>query len=160
MIPACATNSDYLSCSQIINLCTYSQGDTSAPECQFFNTYSLTSILYGDSLSFSLTAAQSTKLSLKVVSFAATGNYLGEKTFVLGDIMRCGTPSDAELGITFGTNIQASCSFDFNNLINQINSKRYQPKLYQLLIQGDDQNYYDVPIYMTGSSSPLKRIFL
>jgi hypothetical protein len=130
------------------------------PECQFFSTYSLTSFLNTDSLSFSLTTAKSTPIVLKLVSFSATGNYVGEKTLVLGDIMRCGTPSDSELGVVFGTNIQASCSFDFNNFITQINGKQYQGKLYQLLVQGDDQNYHDVPVYMSGSSSPVKRFFL
>lgn len=130
------------------------------PECQFFSTYSLTSFLNTDSLAFSLTTAKSSPIVLKLVSFSATGNYIGEKALVLGDIMRCGTPSDSELGVVFGTNIQASCSFDFNNFITQINRKQYQGKLYQLLVQGDDQNYYDVPVYMSGASSPIKRFFL
>lgn len=95
LIPACATYSDYLSCSQIINLCTYSQASSSSPECQFFSTYSFTSMLYADSSSFSLTATQSATLPIKLVSFASTGNYLREKTLYLGDLMRCRTPSDS-----------------------------------------------------------------
>ena len=74
--------------------------------------------------------------------------------------MRCGSPSNSEVGITFGTNIDVTCDFNFNHLINQMNSKKYQGKLYQLLVLGDTGIYYDVPVYMSGSSQPIKRFFL
>lgn len=56
--------------------------------------------------------------------------------------MRCGAPYTADTGIVFGTTIEASCSFDFNNLITQMNSKQWQGKTYQLLVQGDNASYF------------------
>lgn len=117
-------------------------------------------MLYADSSSFSLTPTQSATLPIKLVSFTSTGNYLGEKSLYLGDLMRCRTPTNSELGVVFGTNIKATCEFDFNNLIIQMNSKQYQGKLYQMLIKGDDNNYYDVPVYMPDSAQPIRRFFL
>ena len=64
------------------------------------------------------------------------------------------------MGVTFGTNIEVLCEFDFNNLINEMNSKTYQGKLYQLLVLGDTGTYYDVPVYMSGSTQPIRRFFL
>ena len=79
---------------------------------------------------------------------------------VLGDLMRCGTPSNSEVKMTFGTNIEIVCEFNFNHLLNQMNSKQYQGILYQLLVLGDSGAYFDVPVYMSGSSQPIKRFFL
>lgn len=119
----------------------------------------MTSLLYADASAFSLTPT-TTSLNLKLISYTATGNYLGEKSLLLGDIFRCGTASDSEISVTFGTNIEMSCSFNFNNLINQMNSKNYKNKLYQLLVQGDTGSFYDVPVYLSGSSQGTKRFFL
>ena len=78
----------------------------------------------------------------------------------IGDLMRCGTPTDAEVTLTFGTNIETSCKFNFNHLLNQINGKQYQAKMYQLLVLGNNGSYFDVPVYMAGSSQPIRRFFL
>jgi len=115
---------------------------TTAPECIFFTTYSLTSYLNADSSGFSLTPSQGSTINFNLISFSATGNYLGKKSLVLTDLMRCGAPYNADLGVIFGTTIDASCSFDFNNLITQMNSKQWQGKAYQLLVQGDNGSYY------------------
>ena len=71
---------------------------------------------------------------------------------LIQDLMRCGVPSNAEIGISFGTNIEASCSFDFNNLITQMNSINWKSKTYQMLVQGDSGSYYDIPVIMSGSN--------
>lgn len=63
-------------------------------------------MLEADSSAFSLSATQEASIPLKLVSFSVTGNYLGEKSLLLGDIMRCGVPTDSELGVVFGTNIE------------------------------------------------------
>lgn len=117
LIYACSTNQDHLACSQILNLCAYSQAQATSPECQFFSSHSLTSMLQADASGFSLSATQEASIALKLVSYSVTGNYLGEKSLLLGDIMRCGIPTDSELGVTFGTNYEITCDFDFNNLI-------------------------------------------
>jgi hypothetical protein len=48
--------------------------------------------------------------------------------------MRCGLPHQTDLGFTLGTNIQVSCDFNFNNLVQQIESNTYQNYVYQLFI--------------------------
>lgn len=50
----------------IVNLCAYSEALTSAPECQFFTTYSLTSYLIADATAFTMTPSV-TSLALKIV---------------------------------------------------------------------------------------------
>ena len=105
LIPGCTVYNDYLSCSQIINLCTYSEASATAPECLFFSTYSLNSYLYADASAFSLTPTQGATINFYLVSYSSTGNYIGRKSLVLSDLMRCGTPSNAELGVIFGTTI-------------------------------------------------------
>jgi hypothetical protein len=117
-------------------------------------------MLLADASAFSLTPTKATTLSLRLVSFSATGNYLGEKSLVIGDLMRCGTPSNLEVGVAFGTNMEVSCSFDFNHLVTQMNSLQYQGKVYQLLVQDDTLAYFDVPVYMPASPSPIRRFFL
>lgn len=77
LIPGCVTYSDYLSCSYISNLCAFSLGSMSTPECQFFTTNSLTASLYPNSSAFSLTFSKQVSISLKIVSYLPTGNYLG-----------------------------------------------------------------------------------
>jgi hypothetical protein len=74
--------------------------------------------------------------------------------------MRCGTPSNSEITFTLGTNMQASCSYDFNNLVSLMSSKQWKSKTYQLLIQGDGGSYYDVPVYMPGATQAIRRFFL
>ena len=159
LIPGCSVFSDPLSCSMILNLCTYSFHSAAAPECAFFSTYALTSLLYADAAGFSLTPTAA-PLSLKLVSFSATGNYLGEKSLLLGDIFRCGTPSDSEVGVVFGTNVELACSYNFNHLVASIASKQHQNKLYQLLVQGDSGLFYEVPVLLPGSSQGTRRFFL
>jgi hypothetical protein len=39
-------------------------------------------------------------------------------------------------------------------------SKKYQGKVYQILILGDGSTYYDVPVNMPGSSQSIKRFYL
>jgi hypothetical protein len=78
----------------------------------------------------------------------------------LVDIMRCGLPSDADLGLNFGTTISNTCTYDFNNLLTLMQSKVYQGRTYQLLIQGDDQKYYDISVFMPLSTQGIKRFFL
>jgi hypothetical protein len=54
---------------------------------------------------------------MKIVSFLPTGNYLGEKTFLLNDLRKCGTPSDTTAQITIEVNIRVACNFHVNSLI-------------------------------------------
>ena len=77
LIPGCATYSDYLSCSYISNLCAFSLGSMSTPECQFFTSNSLTASLYPNTSAFALTFSKQASVSLKIVSYLPTGNYLG-----------------------------------------------------------------------------------
>ena len=53
-----------------------------------------------------------------------------------------------------------SCSYNFNHLVAQMAGKQYQSKVYQLLVQGDTGTFYDVPVYLSGSSQGTRRFFL
>jgi hypothetical protein len=97
---------------------------------------------------------------MKIVSFLPTGNYLGEKTFLLNDLMKCGTPSDTTAQITIGVNIRVACNYNVNSLIAMTGGYQWQGKTYQLLVKGDDGNYYDVAVLMPGSSQTIKRFFI
>jgi hypothetical protein len=97
---------------------------------------------------------------MKLISYLPTGNYLGEKSLQLGDIMRCGTPPSTDIAFILGSNFQTTCTYDFNNLITLMQSKNYKSKVYQILIQGDGGTYYDVPVNMPGANQAIKRFFL
>jgi hypothetical protein len=97
---------------------------------------------------------------MKLVAFLPTGNYLSEKSFVLNDLMKCGTPSDAGLQVTMGTNIRMTCTYNVNSLIAMAGGRQWRGKTYQLLVQADDGSYYDVGVTMGGSSQAIKRFFI
>ena len=79
---------------------------------------------------------------------------------VLSDIMVCGLPIDGDYNIKFGVSITSSCSYDFNNILANLMSKRYKGYVYQMLILGDDSNYYDVAVMMPSSTKGIKRFFM
>lgn len=97
---------------------------------------------------------------MKLVSFLPTGNYLGEKTFTLNDLMKCGTPIDSNAQITIGTNIRVTCTYNVNSLIAMMSGRQWKGRVYQLLVQGDGGTYYDVGVNMPGSSQTIKRFFI
>lgn len=97
---------------------------------------------------------------MKIVSFLPTGNYLGEKSFVLNDLMKCGTPTDAGAQVQIGVNIRVTCSYNVNSLIAMMGGRQWKGKVYQLLVQSDDGNYYDVGVTMPGSTQAIKRFFI
>ena len=97
---------------------------------------------------------------MKLVYYLPEGNYVKEKALELGDIMRCGTPSQTDFALGIGSNIEVSCDFNFDNLVAQIGGKTYQSYVYQLLILGQNGNYYEVNTYIDGSSQAVKRFFL
>lgn len=97
---------------------------------------------------------------MKLVSFLPTGNYLGEKTFTLNDLMKCGTPIDSNAQITMGTNIRVTCTYNVNSLIAMMSGRQWKGRVYQLLVQGDGGTYYDVGVNMPGSSQTIKRFSL
>lgn len=130
------------------------------PECQFFSSNNLNSYLNANSSAFTLTFTKKSLLSVKIVSYLTTGNYLGERTFLLSTLMKCATPTDTETQIEIGTNIRVSCTYNVNNLIAQIGGKQWRGKTYQLLVKSDDGNYYDVGVSMPGSSQTIKRFFI
>lgn len=45
-------------------------------------------------------------------------------------------PSNADTTLLIGSNIDVSCSFNFNNLLAQIAGKNYQSYVYQLFLLG------------------------
>ena len=97
---------------------------------------------------------------MKLVSYLPTGNYLGERTLLIGDLMRCGTPDNVEVPFTMGSNFDVTCNYNFNNLILLLEGQQEKGRLYQMLIKGGDGSYYDVPVYMPGATQPIKRFFL
>jgi hypothetical protein len=75
---------------------------------------------------------------MKLIYYLPEGNYLKEKDLKLSDIMRCGLPSNSNIGLTMGSNIDVSCDYNFNNLLGQIAGKNYQAYIYQILLLGEN----------------------
>ena len=75
---------------------------------------------------------------------------MGEKDFQLADLMRCGLPTNSDMKLGVGNNIHVFCSFNFNNLVSQMSSNSYKSYLYQIFIQGQNGNYYEVKAYLNG----------
>jgi hypothetical protein len=67
LIPGCQTYNDYLSCSHLSNLCAYSKGVMTLPECSFFSTNSKTNLLYANSSGFSLSFNPKATIKMKLV---------------------------------------------------------------------------------------------
>lgn len=74
--------------------------------------------------------------------------------------MRCGLPSNADIAVMIGSNIEISCQFNFNHLVAQMAGKAYKSYVYQLFIQGQNSNYYEVNAYLNGNGQGVKRFFL
>ncbi len=132
----------------------------STPECSFFAANNKANYLNANSSAFTLTFTKKSTLTMKIVSYLATGNYLGERTFLLSSLMKCGTPSDTTAQVEIGTNIRVTCTYNVNHLIAMMGGKQWRGKTYQLLVKSDDGNYYDVGVTMPGSSQPIKRFFI
>ena len=49
--------------------------------------------------------------------------------------MRCGLPHKTDMEFALGSNIAVTCDFNFNNLVQQIESNTYQNYVYQLFIE-------------------------
>jgi hypothetical protein len=110
LVPGCFYFKSPLSCSQLVNLCIYSLL-SSSPECDFFTKAAMTSYIYSESTNVYNMAASSkdTEIKMKLISFTPEGNYAKEKDFRLADVMRCGLPSNADITVTIGSNIQVTC---------------------------------------------------
>jgi|JI7StandDraft_1071085.scaffolds.fasta_scaffold994635_1 hypothetical protein len=48
----------------------------------------------------------------------------------LTDIFRCGLPSNNSAAINIGDNIEVSCTFNFNYLVEQSQANQYRNYLY------------------------------
>lgn len=72
---------------------------------------------------------------MKIIYFLPEGNYVKEKNFQFGDVMRCGLPHKTDMEFALGSNIAVTCDFNFNNLAQQIESNTYQNYVYQLFIE-------------------------
>lgn len=81
-------------------------------------------------------------MKMKLIYYLPEGNYVREKDMKISDIIRCGLPSDADTGILIGSNIEISCNFNFNNLLAQLSGTNYQSYMYQLLVMGDNGQYF------------------
>lgn len=117
-------------------------------------------MLYANSSGFSLTYTKQGSISMKIVSYLPTGNYLEENNFILSSLMKCGSPSETGVSISSGSNIRVTCTYNVNSLLAMTGGKQWQGKLYQILIKGDDNNYYDVAVLMPGTSQSIKRFFI
>jgi len=53
-----------------------------------------------------------------------------------------------------------NCAFDFNNLAAQMAGANFKSYVYQMLIQGQNAAWYEVNVYLSGNSQPVKRFFL
>lgn len=149
-MPGCFSFKDRLSCSYLINLCTYSQLKAT-PECNFFDNNEFSSFLYPTDTNFSLSPGnfnKDTVLEFKLISFLPTGNYVGEKPLRLTDLFICGLPNNNSLSIRVGNNIEISCFFNFDHLVKKLSTFTYKNYVYELLIKGSDDVYYQVPIYI------------
>ena len=89
-----------------------------------------------------------------------TGNYVKEKSLRLPDIMRCGVPSNSSIAIQVGNNIQVSCSFNFLYLVQRMTTHTYQNYLYELFIEGQNGEYFQVPVYINSGTTAASRFYL
>ena len=94
------------------------------------------------------TFSEETNLNFKLVSFLATGNYVGEKKMRLTDLVTCGMPSFNSGDLKIGNNIDFSCSYNFNYLLEMAAGHTYKEYVYELFIQGANEDYYQVAIYL------------
>lgn len=78
----------------------------------------------------------------------------------LGDVIRCGLPSNTGTGVLIGSNIDISCSYNFNNLLAQLAGTNYHSYVYQVLVMGDNNQYYPINTYINSNSQPISRFFL
>lgn len=62
---------------------------------------------------------------MRLLYYSPTGNLIKEKEMRLPDLLRCGMPSDNSLTIKLGNNIQVSCSFNFDYLVQQSLTSTY-----------------------------------
>ena len=133
MFPGCYHFGDYLSCSHLLNLCAYSEGNSSA-QCNFFNTNS-TFRSYAEVTNtdlYSMSAGsfdKNTPLSLKLISFLPEGNYVGEQDLKLPDILRCGLPSNL-ISLSVGNNFYTTCTYNFDYLAEKLSTFSYQNYVY------------------------------
>lgn len=138
LLPGCYAFNDVLSCSYLVNLCTYSQLE-STPECDFFELANFSSFLYPAGPDFYMSPGTFTResiLSFKLISYLPTGNYVGEKLLQLPDLFRCGLPVNNSVALQVGDNILVSCSFNFDYLVKKISTHTYRNYVYELFIEG------------------------
>ena len=106
------------------------------------------------------TFSKTSILNLKLISYLPTGNYVGEKTMSMTDVARCGMPSDNSIDLKIGNNIDFTCSYNFNYLLEMAAADTYTDYLYELLLQGADNKFYPVAVYLDGAPSATRRFFL
>lgn len=165
LIPSCYHYKDLLSCSHLVNLCTYSLADSTTAECKFFSKATEAKpYLYDESTdSYYMPAGTFNKestLNFKLITYLPTGNYVGEKVMRLPDVLRCGMPSYNSASLKVGNNIEFTCDFNFNYLLESASSYTHQSYVYELFLQGASNQYYQVAVYLDGASTPTRRFFM
>ena len=59
-----------------------------------------------------------------------------------------------------GNNIKFDCDYNFNYLLEQRDTQTHQDYVYELFLQGGNNDYYQVAIYLDGADKPTRRFFL
>lgn len=59
-----------------------------------------------------------------------------------------------------GNNVEITCTYDFDHLASQIGLSSYNNYLYELFLKGDNDEFFQIPIYYNGGTTAYKRFFL
>jgi hypothetical protein len=147
-----------------MNLCAFTQVDLS--------TGSICSALKSRNYMFitnnsyqavaTLNSAETGKLytlDLKIIRFFPNGSVFDEKSLSLTDLTNCQLSSSVTT-FKVGNNLLKTCSFNFNNVLNLMQSKKYINYVYSLFIADNNKAYFNVPVYVNSQTNAVKRFFL
>lgn len=147
-----------------MNLCAFTQVDLSNGSiCSALNSRGymfLTNNSY--SATATLNSADTNKvynLDFKLVRFFPNGSVLDDKSLNLVDLTNCQIQTPIST-FKIGNNLYKTCEFNFNNILNLMQSSKHNSYLYSLFVADENKQYYQVPVYVNGKTEAVMRFFL
>lgn len=98
-------------------------------------------------------------INAKLLKWYPNGALASEATMRLGDIMQCQFSNESST-FKIGNNFKRSCDFNFNNIVNLLQSSRHVSHVMGLFVADHTGSYYQVPVYVNGGTDPVGRFFL
>lgn len=96
----------------------------------------------------------------KIITYLHSGNFVEQRQMKMTDLFRCGMPSNSSASIKIGNNIRVECEFDFDYLVKMSQGNKRKHYLYELYLQGANDQFYPVAVYINNNNSPIRRFFL